>query len=68
MIGSDALSSHIVGNVIDLATRLGLQTIAEGVENETQMRYLQAHNVDYLQGYMYGRPMPMNEFARYLFN
>ncbi|EOB5427799.1 EAL domain-containing protein [Yersinia enterocolitica] len=51
-----------------MATRLGLQTIAEGVENETQMRYLQAHNVDYLQGYMYGRPMPMNEFARYLFH
>ncbi len=68
MIGSDALSSHIVGNVIDLATRLGLQTIAEGVENETQMRYLQSHSVDYLQGYMYGRPMPMNEFAKYLFH
>ena len=68
MIGSDALSSHIVGNVIDLATRLGLQTIAEGVENETQVRYLQAHNVDYLQGYMYGRPMPMSEFAKYMFH
>lgn len=68
MIGSDALSSHIVGNVIDLATRLGLQTIAEGVENDTQMRYLQAHKVDYLQGYMYGRPMPMNEFAKYMFH
>ncbi|WP_235801355.1 EAL domain-containing protein [Yersinia pekkanenii] len=68
MIGSDALSSHIVDNVIDLATRLGLQTIAEGVENETQMRYLQAHNVDYLQGYMYGRPMPMSEFAKYMFH
>ncbi|CNE04316.1 rtn protein [Yersinia mollaretii] len=68
MIGSDALSSHIVGNVIDLATRLGLQTIAEGVENDTQMRYLQAHNVDYLQGYMFGRPMPMNEFAKYMFH
>ncbi|WP_145494808.1 EAL domain-containing protein [Yersinia bercovieri] len=68
MIGSDALSSHIVGNVIDLATRLGLQTIAEGVENDTQMRYLQAHNVDYLQGYMFGRPMPMSEFAKYMFH
>lgn len=68
MIGSDALSSHIVGNVIDLATRLGLKTIAEGVENDTQMRYLQAHKVDYLQGYMYGRPMPMAEFAKYMFH
>jgi EAL domain-containing protein (putative c-di-GMP-specific phosphodiesterase class I) len=33
MIGSDALSSHIVENVIDLATRLGLLLVAEGVEN-----------------------------------
>lgn len=68
MIGSDALSSHIVGNVVDLATRLGLKTIAEGVENETQMHYLQTHNVTYLQGYLYGRPMPMNEFANRMFH
>ncbi|MDN0085971.1 EAL domain-containing protein [Yersinia nurmii] len=62
MIGSDALSSIIVENVIDLATKMGLMTIAEGVENETQARYLQACNVDYLQGYLFGRPMPMAEF------
>ena len=42
MIGSDALSSHIVENVIDLATRLGLQLVAEGVENQVQADYLKA--------------------------
>jgi EAL domain-containing protein (putative c-di-GMP-specific phosphodiesterase class I) len=63
MIGSDALSSHIVENVIDLATRLGLQLVAEGVENEVQAAYLRARQVNFQQGYLYGRPMPMKEFA-----
>ncbi|USV58360.1 EAL domain-containing protein [Aeromonas encheleia] len=66
MIGSDALSSHIVENVIDLATRLGLQLVAEGVENEVQDAYLRARDVTFLQGYFYGRPMPMAEFSKRL--
>jgi len=64
MIGSDALSSHIVENVIDLATRLGLQLVAEGVENQVQADYLRARHVDYLQGYLYGRPIPMKQFCK----
>lgn len=68
MIGSDALSSIIVENVIDLATRMGLVTIAEGVENEAQANYLQQHNVDYLQGYLFGHAIPMSEFIELHFN
>ncbi|ELM3642276.1 EAL domain-containing protein, partial [Aeromonas salmonicida subsp. salmonicida] len=59
-------SSHIVENVIDLATRLGLMLVAEGVENEVQAAYLRARQVTFLQGYFYGRPMPMKEFAKQL--
>ncbi|MGU5740669.1 EAL domain-containing protein [Aeromonas caviae] len=66
MIGSDALSSHIVENVIDLATRLGLQLVAEGVENQVQADYLKAREVTFLQGYLFGRPMPMKEFVSQL--
>ncbi|MNG91784.1 EAL domain-containing protein [Aeromonas encheleia] len=64
MIGSDALSSHIVENVIDLASRLGLKLVAEGIETELQSDYLRARQVTFLQGYFYGRPMPMSEFTR----
>lgn len=64
MIGSDALSSHIVDNVIDLATRLGLMLVAEGVETQLQADYLRAHKVDFLQGYLFSRPLPMAEFER----
>ncbi|WP_421192379.1 EAL domain-containing protein [Aeromonas jandaei] len=67
MIGSDALSSHIVENVIDLATRLGLQLVAEGVENQVQADYLRARHVDFLQGYLYGRPLPIEQFSQQLF-
>ncbi|MGY3904523.1 EAL domain-containing protein [Aeromonas lusitana] len=66
MIGSDALSSHIVENVIDLATRLELQLVAEGVENEVQAAYLREHKVAFQQGYLYGRPMPMKAFIEQL--
>jgi c-di-GMP phosphodiesterase len=66
MIGSDALSSHIVENVIDLATRLELQLVAEGVENEVQAAYLRARQVTFQQGYFYGRPMPMKAFIEQL--
>lgn len=66
MIGSDALSSHIVENVIDLATRLGLLLVAEGVENQVQADYLKERQVNFLQGYLYGRPMPMTAFASLL--
>ncbi|WP_375056414.1 EAL domain-containing protein [Zobellella sp. DQSA1] len=66
MIGVDALSSHLVDNVIDLATRLELKMVAEGVENQAQVDYLAARQVHYLQGYFFGRPQPLEEFSRTL--
>ncbi|TNV09117.1 EAL domain-containing protein, partial [Buttiauxella sp. B2] len=66
MIGTDALSAHIVDNVIDLANRLDLKLVAEGVETEVQSAYLRTRNVTFLQGYLYGKPMPVSEFLSQL--
>ncbi|MGL5708044.1 MAG: EAL domain-containing protein, partial [Aeromonas sp.] len=65
-IGTESLSEHIVDNVIDLATRLGLALVAEGVESEHQADYLRAKGVDYLQGYLFARPMPLRQFCEAL--
>jgi sensor c-di-GMP phosphodiesterase-like protein len=65
-IGTESLSEHIVDNVIDLATRLGLALVAEGVETERQADYLRAKGVDYLQGYLFARPMPLRQFCETL--
>ncbi|MGL5813019.1 MAG: EAL domain-containing protein [Aeromonas sp.] len=60
-IGTESLSEHIVDNVIDLGTRLGLSLVAEGVETRQQADYLKG-KVTYLQGYLFGRPIPVRQF------
>jgi sensor c-di-GMP phosphodiesterase-like protein len=62
MIGIDALSSHILDSIMELAAKLDLAMVAEGVETQAQSDYLSAHNVNFLQGYLYGKPMPGAEF------
>jgi c-di-GMP phosphodiesterase len=66
MIGTNALSRHILDSTISLATRLGLETIAEGVETQEQADFLTERNVNYLQGYLYGRPLTPAQFLRLL--
>lgn len=53
----------IVANVIDLARRLGMETVAEGVETAYQHCRLVEMGVDRLQGYHFARPMPLPEFV-----
>ena len=62
MIGIDTLSSHILDSIIDLAVKLDLALVAEGVETPEQSDYLSARQVNFLQGYLFGKPMPGAEF------
>ncbi|AOY02297.1 hypothetical protein BJP62_09900 [Jeongeupia sp. USM3] len=61
-IGADTLSAHLIDTLAALATKLDIDLVAEGVETAAQRDYLQALNVRYLQGYYFGRPMPVGEF------
>ncbi|MCU1752358.1 EAL domain-containing protein [Pseudomonas sp. 6D_7.1_Bac1] len=62
MIGVDALSRHILDSIIELSAKLDLGIVAEGVETIEQSDYLAAHGVNFLQGYLFGRPMPGADF------
>lgn len=64
MIGEDDISGDIVEHIIMLSQRLKIKTIAEGVENDRQSRYLIEHGIQYLQGYAYGRPVPLTDFVK----
>lgn len=66
MIGSDALSRHILDNILDLAVRLELGLVAEGVETAEQSDYLSQHGVQFLQGYLFARPMPAHALFKAL--
>lgn len=54
--------SAVVQTIITLATTLGLAVIAEGVETEAQRRFLSEHGCPTFQGYLYSRPVPIEEF------
>ncbi|WP_458377361.1 EAL domain-containing protein [Pseudomonas fluorescens] len=66
MIGADALSRHILDTIIELSAKLDLGIVAEGVETEEQSDYLTAHGVNFLQGYLFGRPMSGADFINAL--
>ena len=48
----------ICAAAIQIARALGLELVAEGVENEAQLQYLVAQGCEVMQGYHLGRPMP----------
>lgn len=64
MIGEEEFKDHIVANVLDLAERIGVPVVAEGIENQYQELYLLNHNTQFFQGYYYGRPVSIDEFIR----
>lgn len=65
-IGKDQKSDAIVVSIIDLAHRMGMKVVAEGIENQQQSDFLRAHGCDYLQGFYYYRPMSAEEFSKLL--
>jgi EAL domain-containing protein (putative c-di-GMP-specific phosphodiesterase class I) len=48
----------ICNAVLDLAKHLNLSVVAEGVETEEQLAYLDRRGCQYVQGYLTGKPMP----------
>jgi len=60
----DAGSATIVHSTIDLAHNLGLKVVAEGVENEEQVRMLRGAGSDEGQGFHFAHPLPAEEIER----
>jgi len=45
---------------------LGIATLAEGIETEPQLRMLQGMGCDFVQGYLFAKPMNMEDMVRFL--
>jgi EAL domain-containing protein (putative c-di-GMP-specific phosphodiesterase class I) len=57
----DSTDADIVTSTLWLGRRLGLQTVAEGVETVAALRLLQELGCDLAQGYLLARPMPADQ-------
>jgi len=52
----------VLRGIIDLSHNMGIECLAEGVETEEMKQCLKRQGCDYIQGYLYGRSMPLEEF------
>ncbi|MFA1030692.1 hypothetical protein ALP10_200150 [Pseudomonas syringae pv. helianthi] len=64
---TDNSDAGIVEAIVQMARSLSLSLVAEGVEQEAQAQALLALGCQVMQGYLYGRPMPMQDFEAFLF-
>jgi diguanylate cyclase (GGDEF)-like protein/PAS domain S-box-containing protein len=60
----DAGSRAIARTVISLGNALGLKVLAEGVETEEQHKMLMDLGCNLFQGYLFGRPIPLDDFKK----
>ncbi len=64
-IENDAGSRAVTDAVIALGHSLRLEVVAEGIESEGSLRYLQEQGCQQAQGYLFSRPLQAEEFARW---
>lgn len=51
----------IVSDIVSMAHKFGLTVVAEGVDNIEQLHYLQRHNCDMMQGFLFSKPLSIND-------
>lgn len=65
-LGADTDGGTLIEAIIDMAAALRLRVVAEGVEERAQYERLQELECDLAQGYFFERPLPADDFARFL--
>jgi diguanylate cyclase (GGDEF)-like protein/PAS domain S-box-containing protein len=65
-ITADTNDAAIVKTIVVMSETLGLNVIAEGVETQAQQDFLDTHGCHCFQGYLFGKPLPIEEFEAQL--
>lgn len=55
-------SRDVISCIVELAEKLNMETVVEGIETEEQINHVKELRCDVVQGYYFSRPLPMEEF------
>ncbi len=58
-VDRDPYKARIAANLLDLANTLGIDALAEGIETEGELEWVQQHGAKYVQGFLIARPAPI---------
>lgn len=65
-IGTESVTAGLVDTIVQMANQLKLKTIAEGVERMVQLQRLRELKVDFVQGWMFAKALPADQFRAYV--
>ena len=67
-IGIDGNTEAIIKTIIQLSKTIGVEVVAEGVENSEQLKFLEANNCSYFQGHLLSKPLNQNQLLKLIGN
>lgn len=62
----NAKTRNVISCILELADQLNMETVAEGIETQEQIDYLKKLGCDIVQGYYFSRPLPREQFERWI--
>ena len=65
-IHKDERSMNLVRSILNIAHLMNFSTVAEGVEEAEQVKILKEAGCDEIQGWYYSRPVPAQEFTKFI--
>ncbi|WP_198780962.1 EAL domain-containing protein [Shewanella putrefaciens] len=65
-IGQESVTSHVLDTIIELSHKMNYVVVAEGVETQEQADYLTHRQVHFLQGYLFAKPMKLEDLKLWL--
>lgn len=65
-INTESRDANMVNIILGTAQLYKMDVVAEGIETEEQLAYIQAHNCQYIQGYLLARPMEWDKLCEFL--
>lgn len=64
-VAGDGVQCPVIEQIIEMASKMGLQVVAEGVETAEQVQFLKARHVGFAQGWFFAKAMRASEFMRF---
>ena len=58
-------AQKVIASFVQLAAKLHIHTVAEGIETQSQLAFLRAVGCDMIQGYVFSKPLSISDFERW---